>query len=255
MRRLRFVLVLALLVLVVTMRFRGMLIGLTVLAVNELLCQLLQLEGPGRSRRSTPRWARWRRLGRWLWSHLIRGDAGPHDRSRALEWQRRLQFLRGMVLPLEWLRRWRQPSPRAGFPTYDRILGEIAWSRYSRRDFDVGLRKRLVEAASVRLEAGHGIDPADPRTEDACRDLLGATTWSLLAPGRPASDARSEPGVDLPTLERMVSSIERLRSGQVAGAGSSGTGSSSTGSSGTGSSSTASSSTGSSTTGSKEGTP
>jgi hypothetical protein len=214
-RRLRFVLVIALLVLVVTMRFRGMLIGLTVLAVNELLCQLLQLEGPGRSRRTTPWGARWRRLGRWLRSHVARGGATSRDGSRGWEWTRRLKALRAVVRPLEWLRRWRKPPTRAGFPTYDRILGEIAWSRYSRRDFDIGLRKRLVEAASVRLEAGHGLDPADPRSADACRELLGPDTWSLLVADRPASDSRSEPGVDLPTLERMVSSIERLRSGQA----------------------------------------
>jgi hypothetical protein len=233
-KRLRFVLVTALLVLVVTMRYRGLLLGLSMLAVNELCYHLLQLEGPGRSRRTTVRWARLRGLARWLGSRL--GRRGPRARSgrRSPGWRHRLGVLRALRRPLGWLGRWRQPAGRVGFPSYDRIMGEVAWSRYSRRDFDVGLRRRLVEAASVRLEVGHGIDLADPRNVEACRELLGPTTWSLLAPDRPASDSRSEPGVDLPALEHIVSTIEGLRSGQEpSGAISTGTTSTGTGLSGT----------------------
>jgi hypothetical protein len=213
-KRLRFVLVTVVLVLVVTMRYRGLLIGLTVLSVNELLYQLLQLQGPGRSRRSTPRWARCRGLVRWLGPRIRRRDSRRRVGQRTPGWLSRFGDLRVMLSPLAWLRRWRQPVGRVGFPSYDRIMGEVAWSRYSRRDFDVGLRKRLVEAASVRLEVGHGLDLIDPRADEACSELLGRTSWSLLAPGRPVSDSRSEPGIDLPTLERIVSSIEGLRSGQ-----------------------------------------
>ena len=54
MRQLRLILVAVLVIATTAQRFRGMLLGLTIIAVNELVHQLLQLRGPsGRRRRPT----------------------------------------------------------------------------------------------------------------------------------------------------------------------------------------------------------
>ncbi|MET9022568.1 hypothetical protein ABZV93_21565 [Actinopolymorpha sp. NPDC004070] len=169
MRQLRPILVVLLLGATLTQRLQGLLLGLTILAVSEVVGALLRLQGPERVRR------------RPLW-----------------DWVRRLPFPR---------RRRRRSA--ASFSAYDRIVADIGWARFSRRDFDVGLRERLLAAASVRLADGHGVDlSANP---EAARGLLGEEAWELLGPGRPASTDRTAPGPDLPTLDRLVGTLERLR--------------------------------------------
>ncbi|REF36698.1 hypothetical protein [Thermasporomyces composti] len=192
MTELRGLLGLLLVFAVLAQGLRGLLLGLTIVALNELLHQLLRLERPWRRPRS-PGPQRTSR-GRWL--------RPPSWLRRA--WSRRPRWLR---LP-SWLRQERSPS-RTGFPSYDRILGEIAWASYSRRDFDTGLRVRLLDALAVRLADEHGVDlRAQP---DLARQRLGDDAWALLAPDRPPSRDRDAPGVDLPELDRVVTAIERLR--------------------------------------------
>jgi hypothetical protein len=202
MRQIRLILVALLIIATTTQRFRGMLLGLTVIAVNELAVQLLQLRGqPAKRRpRRLPRWVRWvwRRRPRWL---------------RSPVWLRRPEWLRwpGWLRPYRWVR-------SSGFGTYERIVGEISWARYSRRDFDLGLRKRLLEAATVRLAEGHGVDIE--RDDEAARRLLGSDVWERLGPGRLPSDDRDAAGLDLREIDHMVTAIEKLNS--AAGAASSG---------------------------------
>jgi hypothetical protein len=207
MRQFRLVLVALLVIAASTQRFRGMLLGLTIIAVNELVYQLLNLQGQRGKRppRRWPQWARllWRRRPRWL---------------RSPVWLRRPEWLRwpGWLRPYVWTR-------STGFGTYERIVGEISWARYSRRDFDLGLRKRLLEAATVRLAEGHGVDIE--RDAEAGRRLLGSDVWALLGPGRLPSDNRDAAGVDLREIDHMVTAIERLNS--AAGSGPAGPGGSS----------------------------
>ncbi|GAA2760666.1 hypothetical protein [Actinopolymorpha rutila] len=170
MRQLRPILVVLLLAATVTQRLQGLLLGLTVLAVSEVVGALLRLQGPERARR------------RPLW-----------------DWLRRLPFPR----------RRRRTRSEASFLAYERIVADIGWARFSRRDFDVGLRERLLAAASVRLAEGHGVDLT--RNPEVARRLLGEEAWDLLGPGQPASTDRTAPGPDLPTLDRLVGTLERLR--------------------------------------------
>ena len=179
MRQLRLILVAVLVIATTAQRFRGMLLGLTIIAVNELVHQLLQLRGPS-GRRRPRRWLRWMRRPAWL---------------RLPAWLR----------PKVWTR-------RGDFTSYERIVGEIAWARYSRRDFDLGLRRRLLEAARVRLAEGHGLDLDLEADRETARRLLGDEAWSLLGPGRLPSDDRNAAGIDLRELEHMVTAIERLNS-------------------------------------------
>ncbi|MFD2077667.1 hypothetical protein SAMN05421678_112179 [Actinopolymorpha cephalotaxi] len=170
MRQLRPILIVLLLGATVTQRLQGLLLGLTVLAVAEVIGAVLRLQGPERARR------------RPVW-----------------DWLRRL--------PFPWRRRRRTSA--ASFSAYDRIVADIGWARFSRRDFDVGLRERLLAVASVRLADGHGVDLA--ANPEAARRLLGEEAWDLLGPGRPASTDRTAPGVDLRTLDQLVGTLESLR--------------------------------------------
>jgi hypothetical protein len=194
MSELRGLLGLLLVVAVLAQGLRGLLLGLTVLALNELVHQLVRLERPWRRPRPPSRGPRRLVRPRWL---------GPPAWLRRT-WSRRPSWAR---LP-SWLRH--QPaSSRSGFAAYDRILGEIAWASYSRRDFETGLRLRLLDAVAVRLADDHGVDL---RTQpDLARQRLGDDAWALLAPDRPPSRDRDAPGVDLPELDRVVTAIERLR--------------------------------------------
>lgn len=149
------------------------LIALLVLAVNELFAMMLNLRSDRLKRPSRFRalfgWARW-----------------LHARYRS----------------------WRSPHRLGEFPSYDKAVSDLAWGKYSRRDFDVLMRKRLLIAAAVRLADRHGVD-LDAHPERA-RQLLGEHAWQLLEPGRAASQDRSRAGVSVQDVERVVTAIESL---------------------------------------------
>jgi hypothetical protein len=106
-------------------------------------------------------------------------------------------------------RRWRGGTYRLGqFPAYDKAISDLAWGRYSRRDFDVLMRKRLLRAAAVRLADRHGVDL--DRQPERARHLLGEHAWQVLAPQRAASQDRSRGGVAVQDVERVVTAIEGL---------------------------------------------
>ncbi|MBM7784912.1 hypothetical protein [Tenggerimyces flavus] len=105
---------------------------------------------------------------------------------------------------------WRRKKIRVPFPSYERIAGDLSWAHYSVRDFDHGLRRRLLRALEVRLSDGSGIDLA--KQPDRARALLGEHAWSVLRPGEPARDDRGEPGYELRALDDVVRAIESLPS-------------------------------------------
>lgn len=144
-----------------------------------------------------------------LASDLHDERAGRQSRLDGLRrWSRsRLGRLPGWLAGL--VRRRRHVSQSSTFASYERVIGDLAWARHSRRDFDLTLRKRLLDAAAVRLERDRGVDLV--RHPDRARELLGARAWTVLAPDQPASVDRSAPGVSLAQVEQLVSAIERLR--------------------------------------------
>jgi hypothetical protein len=184
MRMFRPFLVVGVLIAVPAAGLRGLGVALVLVAVNELFVLASDLRA-GRARLPS----RYRRLTTWT-------------RLRA-----------GWLLDrlFGWFRRRRHVSQSATFPSYERVMGDLAWARHSRRDFDLTLRKRLLDAAAVRLQHEHGVD-LDRQPERAER-LLGADAWSVLAPGRPASIDRSAPGVSTADVERVVRAIEDLGTG------------------------------------------
>jgi hypothetical protein len=105
-------------------------------------------------------------------------------------------------------RRWRGTYRLGQFPSYDKAISDLAWGRYSRRDFDVLMRKRLLRSAAVRLADRHGVDL--DRQPERARQLLGEHAWRVLAPSSAASQDRSRGGVGVQDVERVVSAIEGL---------------------------------------------
>lgn len=105
-------------------------------------------------------------------------------------------------------RSWRGTYALGKFPSYDKAISDLAWGRYSRRDFDVLMRKRLLRAAAVRLSDRHGVDL--DRQPERARQLLGEHAWQVLAPEKEASQDRSRGGVVVQDVERVVAAIEAL---------------------------------------------
>jgi hypothetical protein len=125
---------------------------------------------------------------------LVEGQAPAKDK-RPLRW------------PWPWRRRGLRGPP---FPSYERIAGDISWAHYSVRDFDHGLRRRLLRALEVRLADGSGIDLA--ARPDEARRRVGEFAWNVLRPGQPARDDRTRGGYDLHALDQVVRAIEALPS-------------------------------------------
>ena len=82
----------------------------------------------------------------------------------------------------------RRPTIRAAdFPAYVTIASDLEWARMSRRHYDHALRPRLARLAAVL-----GRSPA--------ADLGG--------PGNPATFDSDGPGIDLATLDRIITQLE-----------------------------------------------
>ena len=177
MSRVRFLLVLVTVGATAARGVQGLAFGLACLAIGELLGLLLGFY----DRRAVTRGrvtSALRRSWRWLARHRPSWLFPPRYRGAS------------------------------GFPWFERIVADLPWSRYSRRDFDMRMRKRLLEIASVRLEDHYGIDL--DRQPDEARALLGEVAWATLEPWRPVSEDRSAPGVSLAALEETVTALERL---------------------------------------------
>jgi hypothetical protein len=82
----------------------------------------------------------------------------------------------------------RRPASRAGdFPAYTTIASDLEWARMSRRHYDHALRPRLARLAAIM-----GRSPAV--------DLGG--------PGPSATFDSDGPGIDLATLDRIITQLE-----------------------------------------------
>ena len=82
----------------------------------------------------------------------------------------------------------RRPAIRAAdFPAYTTIASDLEWARMSRRHYDHTLRPRLA-----RLAASLG--------RSSAVDLGG--------PGHPATFDSDGPGIDLATLDRIITQLE-----------------------------------------------
>lgn len=151
----------------------GAVVALAIAAVNEFLVVL----GDLRTNRLPTETGRWRPGAwlRWLVGRLRRGS-GPDNRA---------------------------------FPDYGKVRSDLAWAQYSRRDFDMAMRKRLLNAAALRLDKEYGVDLE--RDHDKARRLLGEPAWEVLRPADEASQDRFARGVALPDIERVVDAIEGLK--------------------------------------------
>lgn len=172
MKALRLVLALVLVGSVVLDGLRGLVVGIAVVVVVELITLRARLADS--AARDFSR-ARGRRSRVPLWRRMFYGVAARLGASR------------------------HAPEPFPG-------LGIGVYRFESLRDFDVMLRPRLSAAAAAALADRHGVDlGAEP---DRASRLLGDEVWWLLDPGRPASDDHRTFGHR--QLEQVVSAIERL---------------------------------------------
>jgi len=93
------------------------------------------------------------------------------------------------------------------FPSYGDVRHAVALGVHSRREFDLGLRRRLQRVASSRLLDEHEVDLS--RDPERAAELLGPEAWPLLDPRRTAS-SHGVPGVDRAALTRVVDRLEDL---------------------------------------------
>ena len=75
-------------------------------------------------------------------------------------------------------------------------------------DLHVRLRPFVTELSAELLQARRGIDLR--REPERARAVLGEDVWELVRPDRAAPEDRHAAGIDEPTLERMVTALERL---------------------------------------------
>lgn len=136
---------------------------------------------------------------------VVAGDLRVNRMPAATGGRRPWAWLRWFVGRL---RRRTGPDNRA-FSSYGKVRSDLAWAQYSRRDFDMAMRKRLLDAAAVRLQNEYGVDLA--RDQVRARRLLGEPAWAVLRPADEASQDRFAQGVSLPEIERVVDAIEGLK--------------------------------------------
>ena len=108
-------------------------------------------------------------------------------------------------------RRSRRTAPdvrAADFPSYRKIAADLGWAAVSMRHYDHVARPLLSRLLAAVLEDRHRLDLE--RAPGQARRLVGADLWPLVDPTRPASDDSNAPGVDLPTLARIVTRLEEL---------------------------------------------
>jgi hypothetical protein len=93
-------------------------------------------------------------------------------------------------------------------PTLEKTYRETVLGIARAFDFHVRLRPVLREIARQRLESRRGIE-LDAQG-DAARAALGDEAYELLRPDRPPPERRFDPGVDPPTLHRVLDALERI---------------------------------------------
>lgn len=102
-----------------------------------------------------------------------------------------------------------QPPVQASeFPSFLKIGSDLGWAPVSRWHYDHGTRPLLSRVLQTALAERHQLDITSDREQ--ARQLVGDDVWPLLDPASPPSPDSRTPGVDLPTLTRIIDRLERL---------------------------------------------
>lgn len=108
--------------------------------------------------------------------------------------------------------RWRRSrpavAPDALARSFSQLRDELVAGTHSRREFDRGLRVRLMRILTVALREHRNV--ALDREPERAQAIVAAEVWDLLAPGRPPVLDRDRPGVDLARVAQTVDGLERL---------------------------------------------
>jgi hypothetical protein len=116
---------------------------------------------------------------------------------------------RGSARPRARRGRGRAPGVRAAdFPSCRKIAADLGWAAVSMRHYDHTTRPLLSRLLAAALEERYRLDP--DRAPGQARRLVGDDLWPLVDPARRPSDDSNAPGVDLPTLARIVTRLEEL---------------------------------------------
>jgi hypothetical protein len=89
-----------------------------------------------------------------------------------------------------------------------RLENEVALARQSAWDLHARLVPTLREVASGILSSRHGLSLEGDSARASA--LLGPDAWTLVRPDRRTPERRHDPGVDVSTLDRALTSLERL---------------------------------------------
>jgi hypothetical protein len=103
--------------------------------------------------------------------------------------------------------RGRKPTPPEPIAELERIDRLLVLGSSNSFDVHYRLRPLLRGLASERLHARHGVEL--DRDPEQARSLLGDELWDVVRPDREL-DQRSGPGLPLPDVERLVTTLEEL---------------------------------------------
>lgn len=139
----------------------------------------------------------------------VQGGAG---RQRARRQARLADGIRSLLarLPRPGPGRWlaQDYAASSDYPAFRKIRSDLTWAGVSMRHYDHSVRPLLARLLAGALRERHRLDLA--RDAAAARELVGQDLWPLLDPSRPRSNDSRAPGVDLPTLSRIVDRLEGL---------------------------------------------
>jgi hypothetical protein len=132
----------------------------------------------------------------------------------ALAWVAAIAQLR-MALParLPLPARPRRPAATADWPSLERVSSELTWAATSQRHYDLGLRRIMQRVAAARLDSRAGVDLWSARDAAAAERLIGAQSWPLIDPSRPASTDSHGRGVDGRQVDALLDRLDALRQG------------------------------------------
>ncbi len=103
-----------------------------------------------------------------------------------------------------------RPATKDGWTTFHDISRELAWAKVSRRHFDSAPRRMLQRVAAAALDSRASVDFYADRDRERAIELIGPDLWPLIDPKRPASTDSDSPGLAAPTIDRLLTRLERL---------------------------------------------
>ena len=101
-------------------------------------------------------------------------------------------------------------SDERRWPSLDRLVGELTWASTSPRHYDLGLRRILQRVSAARLDDRVGVDLWARRDALVAERLVGAASWPLIDPSRPASTDSHGRGVRGPELDVLLDRLDTL---------------------------------------------